>query len=157
VTKIPTPSQTPSNEPSEATIDEIVYYKASQRSVYQYESYNRQLRDDLKYYREKSNDLQKLLDDAKNVSTSHAELLRGKFEMIIQLVVVTFLSGIGGLLMGVFPRSSDVIPIGFIVGATMVLISVIFGIFVKPITIYGYYYIFKKSQLTIAQNSQSLA
>lgn len=133
--QIAPPSEEPSSVPSEITVGEMAEYTPSQRSAAQYEVRIKHLREEVKMYRDKSDSLQIDLNSEVVKRARFADIKRGKVEMAIQLMLVTLLSGVGALLMGIYPRSVGIIPPQFAIGGTLVAVGVLLGVFITPITL----------------------
>lgn len=133
--KVNPPAEEPSSQPTDLTIGEMAEFTPSQRSAAQYEVRIKHLREEVSTYRNKAEELQNKLTGELMQRAKYSDLKRGKVEMMIQLITVTLLTGIGGVLMGCFPRSPNDIPIPFSVGATFIGIGVLLGVFVTPVTL----------------------
>lgn len=132
---IPKPKNEPSDNPTDLSIQELASFGAAQRSAAQYEMRIRDLRGEVTTYREKSETLQLNLNSQLKFRSKYSEIKRGKIEMAIQLMLVTCLSGLGALLMGMYPRSQSYIPPQFYIGATAISVGIFLGIFVTPVTL----------------------
>lgn len=122
----------------------MVDYSAPKRSIAQYEIRIAELKEEVSRTRNKCETTEKRLENERSFRVAHADMKRGTVETVIGFAFATALSGLGALLMGVYPRilvpvpaPPDTTPLvptppQFWIGATLVFIGVVLGIIYRP-------------------------